>query len=261
MGSRVRGAAVVALLLLGIAPGARAAAPPLLTVSGDHSAGAAITLTTRTTLDFEDALVTTHGGYAVLTLYSAAGREVGGVARLPELTDPAQPDPLAPPTVLGSGLVTLDPGRYRLYLLTDASTTVTVPLLAGEGSAVTPTAPLRATHSAARTSVTRPTATLRLPLAERRGAVTLAVAQYTAGTANLGTHTLRLCFTRRGRACVDGLAYTGQAVHSSQIGYEFNSPPRHGNDLRAELRTAPTAPPPAPTDTLGLVLLQYDVAR
>jgi hypothetical protein len=259
MGRRLPGLTAF-LLLLALAHGARAAAPPALTVTGDHTATAEITLTARTTLDFDDALVSTQGRYALLTVYSA-GRMAGGVARLPELADPAQPDPLAPPSVLGNGTVTLDPGRYRVYLMTDAATTVAVPLLAGDGLTVTPTGALHATYGATRTPVTSSSAAARVPVASRRHAVTLLVAQYGAGTVNLDPQTLRLCFTPRGHTCTHGMTVNARTMRTMQFGFQTTETLRNGTDGRAEVRTTPTAPPPAPSDTLGLVVLQHDLLR
>jgi hypothetical protein len=256
----VRSLLLAAALLAPVLPGTATAAP-LLVVSGTGATTADFTLDTAVTFDYSDAVITGSGRYGGFALYSASGRDYGGVVALPDLSDPQRPMTADAPTVFG-GRTRLPPGRYRVYLIADKDTVVRLRLLAGDGVDVRTAKPYRGTYAVSRHTVRagETAGALRLPIAVNARTKSYLLARYSGGTAD---NTVRVCLARRGARCArdDGsVTNTGPAFGTTQsgLGLPAWSVPR-SRDVRAEVSVAPVPVSVTPDAVLGLAVIQIDL--
>lgn len=256
---------VIAALAACIPAATVAHAAPVLVVSGTGPTMTEFTTTAAMSFQYSSAIISGDGRYAGLTLYAASGRAYGGVVSLPELSEPARPLPLDPPTVFAGAITTLPAGRYRAYLLAEKGkrAEIRLPLKSGDGVTVETDKPIRQTYKLDRhpLAASETKAAVRLPLSVNARTKTYMIARFSGGTAE---HDVRVCPARRGRPCGPkdgGVANHGLALGTTQSGVGLTASELNGlRDARAEVSTKPAAVPNS-TALLGLVVLQFDLVK
>ncbi len=163
------------------------------------------------------------------------------------------------PTVFEAGLVTLPPGRYRVYLLADATAEIRLPLTTGRGLTVRTTMPVKETFSVANAAVDsgRTSLALRHPVGATTRTRTFVIGQYGPGAFTTDLR-LTVCLARRKKACGahNGVTTTGATMTTTQAGLGDSSwlPDRTPRDARVEAVLSPDAK----AAWLSLAVVQYD---
>jgi hypothetical protein len=259
-------ALVAALLVAALAAPVGAAADPLdaaqvLEVTGSGPATATFTLDAPMTFDLDRAVVLGTGRYAGVELYSASGRSYGGVLSMPGMDSPSAPMPVPHTWKLGAAVVTLTPGRYRVYLLTDAFADVRLPLSKGGSMTVTATTPNRQAYDSAYLDLPAgpSTAALTRTVTTRARTRTYVFGQFGRGVATADVE-IRACLAKVRKAC-KGVQTIGSHATSTTAGtlrIGLGQPAwrdRAPRDARVEVSAAASY-----ATTLSLGVVQFDLA-
>lgn len=127
--------AVVAFL----APQAQAAPAKQLSLAGGRAASVVVDVKTATTLRPSELKISTRGTYAGLAIQDSKGRVVALSLNVRRWIKDRPSVAAQPITTTSVDSVTLRPGRYRLLLLTDGHSAVSVPATGGLARAFRPT--------------------------------------------------------------------------------------------------------------------------
>lgn len=250
-----------------------AADAPVLAITGSGPAFADVSLTAPLTIAYRDAVIVGSGkyaGFAVWQLGGAKPESFGGVLASRDLDAPARPIPfgaasyhaLQAPLTFGVGSVTLTPGWYRFYLLSDARAEIRLPLPPGAtGLTITATKTSRQTYSGQQEALssTMTTAALRAPLTGRANTRYQLFARVGSGI----TEDVRVtaCLTARDAPCAKGelvMENTGGGMTiwpaTSGVGARGALLRRTTRDARAEAKVTDCV-----NCTLALVFLAYDL--
>lgn len=202
--------AMVAMLAVPLLP-AVATTPSALVLTGSRTASVDLVLSRPARLEPHRLRFTTTGSYAGIAVLDASGEALLTSVNVRRWVEGATP---APDPVSTSREVDLPAGRYRVVLLTDGASTVTVP---ATGALARRLAPRGATSATAMLVSARDavgTVDVRLPTVLRRGGA-VSLTQHVRTTAEQA-HETQTCFAAPGAA--DCTGSDGTLVASSSPG-------------------------------------------
>ncbi|HVF06015.1 MAG TPA: hypothetical protein VNA20_14330 [Frankiaceae bacterium] len=202
----MRTAVVMSLIagaLLGAPVPARAAGGVLVAEGSDELS--TITVSESVSLDLKNAVIHARGSYGGIVVYGPKGQR-SGVITFPALSRSTATGTAIARVNVGGSLTRLEPGiRYRVLVLGDEVTDVTVPLSGGTPQYVLapPGAPVATTFAAGSTPLVRGRndRSARLPIGNVRKPMRLVSLGVIEGSATEGQYSVKMCAAVQGRRC------------------------------------------------------------